>query len=78
MKGKLTIDEQIEKIKQQIEVLSEECAVKIDEVLAGSKSRVVSFSQQEKIDKIIEDNTKKTAKLIVDLEELEEEKKHGH
>lgn len=73
MRGKeLSIEEEIEKLNQEIDRLNDECAEKMAEVLGGVESRILSYSQQQAMDKIIDTYTKKIAKLVVEKEELEE------
>ena len=73
MKGReLTIEEEIEQLNNEIDRLNDECAEKMAEVLGGVEARILSYSQQQEMDKIINTYTKMIAKLVVEKEELEE------
>lgn len=71
MKQKLSKEEQSASIKNEIEKLNNECAEKMANIVGKSNTRILSYSKQQELDKTIEFYTKKIAKLVVDLEELD-------
>lgn len=71
-KKDLTIDERIKEISAEIDRLNDECADKMSEVLGDVKSRILSFSKEQEVNKIVDHYTKKIARLVVEKEELEE------
>ena len=66
------LEREIADINAEIEHLNELCAVKLNEITGNKESRIMSFGEEEKLKKTVDEYTKKIAKLIVELEELEE------
>ena len=71
MSNNISIKEQIEILKAEIDALNEECAQKMTNVIGDSKTRILSYSKQQELDNVIAYYTKKIAVKVVDLEELE-------
>jgi len=63
---------QIDKLKTEINRLNDACAEKLNQVAGNNTSRILSYAQEEEINKTVDVYTKKIAKLVLDLEELEE------
>lgn len=73
------MDEELEKINHEIDHLSEyikglndACAESIAKITGNAGGRILSYAQEEELNKTIDYYTKILAPLIVDLEELEE------
>lgn len=62
-------------INEEVESLNSACAEELAKLTEGVTSRILSFAQKEELESTVEKYTKRIAKLLVELEELEEEKK---
>ena len=69
------IETRMAQINEEVESLNSACAEELAKQSAGITSRILSYSQKEVMNRVVEKYTKKIAKLLVELEELEEEKK---
>ena len=70
--NKLSREEKIAKIYAEIDRLNDECAAKMAEVIGSTETRILSYTKQQEVDRLISEYTKKIAKFVVDKEELEE------
>lgn len=69
------LEKEIAELNQQIIQLNDECAVKLGQIASNRKSRILSYAEEQGINEAVETYTKQIAKLILDLEELEEVKR---
>ena len=69
------VNKDIGRLNQEIQQVNDECAEKLAEITGGGSTRLLSYGQEEELNKMVDVYTKKVAKLIVELEELEEIKK---
>ena len=69
------LEKEIASTSAEIERLNDLCAVKLNELTSNRTSRIMSYAEEQAINETVENYTKKIAKLIVDLEELEEIKR---
>ena len=66
------VDQRINELNSEIQRLNDECAEKLSQISNASTSRIMSYGQEEEMNKIINHYTAILAKYIVELEELEE------
>lgn len=66
------LENEIEKLRSEIIRLNDICAEKLAEITKDKTSRVLSYATTQEIEETVDRYTKKLAKLIVELEELEE------
>lgn len=69
------IEHRIMEIDAQIVELNNSCAEAMAEITGYEDTRILSYSKEEELNKVIDNYTSKIAKLIVEKEELEEEKR---
>lgn len=69
------LEKEIAEVNQEIIRLNDECAVKLGQVAGNRKSRIMSYAEEQEINETVDTYTKQIAKLILDLEELEEVKR---
>lgn len=69
------LEKEIADLNAEIEQLNESCAIKLNEITGNKDSRIMSFGEEEKLKATVDEYTKRLAKLIVELEELEEVKR---
>ena len=62
----------IDTINEEIRKLNDACAEAIAVATKGVDSRILSYAQEEELNSVIDSYTQKIAKLVVELEELEE------
>ena len=65
----------IDKLNLEIQNLNDACAEALAKIAGDGSTRILSYNQEQELNKTIDYYTKRLAKLIVDLEELEELKK---
>lgn len=68
------VDDVIERKRKEVEELNDECATKLAEIVGDKHTRILSYNDQKEVDDIIAFYTKKIARLVVDIEYLEEGK----
>ena len=69
------IDERRHQIEHEIIDLNNSCAEEMAGVTNGVETRILSYAKEQELNEIIENYTSKIAKLLVEKEELEEEKR---
>lgn len=69
------LEREIDDINAEIQRLNDLCALKLNELTQDSDSRIMSYGQTQEINETVDKYTVKIAKLIVELEELEEVKR---
>lgn len=69
------IDDRMFEIDRLIIELNNACAEEIAKITEGVDSRILSYSQEQELQQVVEKFTSQLAELIVEREELEEEKK---
>ena len=75
------MNEEFEKLKDEIaqkqaeiQSLNMACAEAANKLLQGKDTRILAYSDQQKLDSVVEKYTTKIARLMVEVEELEEVK----
>ena len=69
------IEERLHQIEHEIIDLNNACAEEMASVTGGVETRILSYAKEQELNQIIDNYTGKIAKLLVEKEELEEEKK---
>ena len=69
------IDDRMMEIDRLIIEKNNECAEAMANITGGADTRILSYAKEQELQEVIEKFTGELAKLIVEREELEEEKK---